>query len=73
MEAKDRFGIYNGGAAPTVVLDELSQLDGDSAEQFLDYLDRCRHLWGMSVVIAEHRLDKLAKRVDRYCTFTRER
>lgn len=49
-----------------LLLDEpLSQLDGDSAEQFLDYLDRCRHLWGMSVVIAEHRLDKLAGRADR--------
>ena len=49
-----------------LLLDEpLSQLDGDSAEQFLDYLDQCRHLWGMSVVIAEHRLDKLAKRVDK--------
>jgi energy-coupling factor transporter ATP-binding protein EcfA2 len=49
-----------------LLLDEpLSQLDGDSAEQFLDYLDRCRHLWGMSVVIAEHRLDKLVKRVDK--------
>lgn len=49
-----------------LLLDEpLSQLDADSAGQFLDYLDRCRRLWGMSVVIAEHRLDKLVQRVDK--------
>lgn len=49
-----------------LLLDEpLSQLDPDSADQFLDYLDRCRSLWGMAVVIAEHRLDKLAERVDK--------
>ncbi|HQE23909.1 MAG TPA: ABC transporter ATP-binding protein [Syntrophomonadaceae bacterium] len=49
-----------------LLLDEpLSQLDADSADQFLDYLDQCRRHWGMAVVIAEHRLDKLAKRVDK--------
>lgn len=49
-----------------LLLDEpLSQLDANSADQFLDYLDQCRQLWGMSVVIAEHRLDRLAERVDK--------
>lgn len=48
-----------------LLLDEpLSQLDTMAADQFLDYLDQCRRRWGMSIVMAEHRLNKLINRVD---------
>jgi len=48
-----------------LLLDEpLSQLDEDSADRFLDYLDQCRRRWKTTVVIAEHRVDKLVQRTD---------
>jgi energy-coupling factor transport system ATP-binding protein len=48
-----------------LLLDEpLSQLDAASVDQLLDYLEQCRRLWGISIVVAEHRLDKLSQRAD---------
>lgn len=48
-----------------LLLDEpLSQLDAASADQFLDYLEQCRRLWGITIVVAEHRLDKLCQLAD---------
>jgi energy-coupling factor transport system ATP-binding protein len=48
-----------------LLLDEpLSQLDSASVDQFLDYLEQCRRWWGISIVVAEHRLDKLSQLAD---------
>ncbi len=48
-----------------LLLDEpTSQLDPDGAGQVLDAVEKLRREGGLSVVIAEHRLDRLLARVD---------
>lgn len=48
-----------------LLLDEpLSQLEEDSIDQLFDYLQKGRREWGMSTVIAEHRIDNIYERMD---------
>lgn len=52
-----------------LLLDEpLSQMDQDSVGPFLDYLEQCRRWWGMSIIMAEHRLEMLGSRMDSVIT-----
>ncbi len=49
-----------------LALDEpTSQLDPEAAEEFLNYLDRERKDSGLTVLLAEHRLDKSIQLADR--------
>ncbi len=49
-----------------LALDEpTSQLDPEAAEEFLNYLDRERRARGVTVLLAEHRLDRSVQLADR--------